>query len=124
MTADARVQRRKDEVLADDAVLLEAIARLAPGSRDPFSDPEALAWAVEVGLLDAPHLRGNAAGCGKVVTRTIGGACLAVDRATCNPIPEAEHVACLVGRSVAASGMSQGFAPSTPQDKAKVLIGA
>ncbi len=38
MTADARVQRRKDELLADAAVLLDAIAQLAAPGGDPFTD--------------------------------------------------------------------------------------
>jgi hypothetical protein len=97
MTADATVQRRKDELLADAAVLLGAIAGLAPAGRDPYTDPETLARAVEIGLLDAPHLRGNAAACGKVVTRMVRGACLAVDPVSGKPIPEAERVARAVG---------------------------
>jgi hypothetical protein len=98
MTADARVQRRKAELLADAATLLDAIASLAADDRDPFTDADTLARAAEIGLLDAPHLRGNAAACGKIVTRLVGGACLAVDPATGKPIPEAERVARIVGR--------------------------
>jgi hypothetical protein len=97
MTADARVQRRKAELLADAALLLDAIAKLARNGRDPYTDPETLAGAVEIGLLDAPHLRGNAAACGQVVTGMIGGACLAVDPKTGQPIPESERIACALG---------------------------
>jgi hypothetical protein len=102
MTCDPRVQRRKDELLADAAVLLDAIAQLAPPGRDPFTDPTTLALAVDIGLLDAPHLRGNRAACGRVVTRMIRGACLAVDPATGKELPEPERVAqalagCTVG---------------------------
>jgi hypothetical protein len=92
MTCDARVQRRKEELLADAEVLLDAIALLAAPGRDPYCDPDTLATAVEVGLLDAPHLRGNAAARGKIVTRLVGGACLAVDSATGKPIPETERI--------------------------------
>jgi hypothetical protein len=94
MTADPRVQQRKEELLADAAVLLDAIAQLSRRDEEPFTDPDVLASAVEVGLLDAPHLRGNnAAACGKIVTRMIGGACLAIDPGTGRVIPEAERVA-------------------------------
>jgi hypothetical protein len=93
MTADPGVQRRKAELLADADVLLRAIAQLGPGDRDPYTDADTLARAVEIGLLDAPHLRGNAAACGKIVTRMIGGACLAIDRSTGWPLPETERVA-------------------------------
>jgi hypothetical protein len=92
MTGDAAVQRRKAELLADAAVLLDAIAGRAPTGRDPYTDPDTLARAVELGLLDAPHLRGNAAGCGKIVTRMVEGACLATDPDTGKPTPEAERV--------------------------------
>jgi hypothetical protein len=93
MTPDERVQRRKDELLADAAVLLEAIAQLAEPGVDPFTDADTLASAVDIGLLDAPHLRGNRAACGRVVTCMISGACVAVDRGTGKAIPETERVA-------------------------------
>ena len=99
MTGDATVQRCKAEQLADAAVRLDAIASLAPPGRDPYPDPDTLARAVELGLLDAPHLRGNPAGCGKIGTRMVGGACLAVDPDTGKPIPESERVRRILARS-------------------------
>ncbi len=93
MTLDPRVQRRKAELLREAGLLLDAIAQLGAGERDPFTDADVLARAVELGLLDAHHLRGNAAACGKIVTRIVGGACLAVDPATKAPLPEAERIA-------------------------------
>lgn len=99
MTADRGVQRRKAELLGDAKLLLDAIAQLGSSDRDPLTDPDTLARAVEIGLLDAPHLRGNAAGCGKIVTRMIGGACRAVDRCTGQPIAETERIARALGRS-------------------------
>jgi hypothetical protein len=106
MTGDPTVQRRKAELLADAAILLDAIAALAPAGRDPYTDPDTLARAVELGLLDAPHLRGNAAGCGKIVTYMVGGACLAVDPDTGKPIPELERVRRILTRS-GAGGVRQ-----------------
>jgi hypothetical protein len=97
MTADVRVQRRRSELLSEAAVLLDAIASLAEGDGDPFTDPNVLARAAEIGLLDAPHLRGNAAGCGQIVTRMVGGACLAIDPDTGKPICETERVARILG---------------------------
>lgn len=94
MTLDPVVQERKRRLLDEAAILLAAIRRIAPpGTPDPFTDPETLARAVEVGLLDAPHLRGNPAACGRVVTCVVDGACVAVDPATGRPLPEAERVA-------------------------------
>ena len=110
MTSDPRVQQRKAELLADAAVLLDAIASLGQPGRDPFTDPEVLARAVEVGLLDAPHLRGNSAGCGKIVTRMVGGACLAIDPGTGSPIPEGERSRAL-GRPLSRGGHPGQKAP-------------
>ncbi|HTU22699.1 MAG TPA: hypothetical protein VMG10_31960 [Gemmataceae bacterium] len=93
MTRDPRVRKRKDDLLADAAVLLGAIAELGTSERDPFTDADVLAHAVEIGLLDAPHLRGNASARGRIVTRMIGGACLAVDPIHREPIAETERVA-------------------------------
>jgi hypothetical protein len=100
MTADSRVQKRKMELLGDAAILLDAIRQLGQGNGDPYTDPDTLARAVEIGLLDAPHMRGNAAACGQIVTRMIGGACLAVERSTGEPLPERERVARALGRDV------------------------
>ena len=98
MTTDPRVQARKEQLLAETNVLLDAIAALAPTSSDPFTDADALATAVEVGLLDAPHLRGNAAGCGKIVTRIMNGACVAVDPTTGRPLTEEERIAAILAK--------------------------
>ena len=92
MTLDPRVQERKAALLADARVLLDAIASLTAPGRDPYTDPDTLATAVEIGLLDAPHLRGNAAGCGKIVTRIVNGACQAVTPSG-EVIPETKRVA-------------------------------
>jgi hypothetical protein len=92
MTADPRVQRRRSVLLEEAAVLLHAIAELAPPGVDPFTDAGTLASAVEIGLMDAPHLRGNATACGKIVTRMVNGACVAIAPDTGKPIPEAERV--------------------------------
>lgn len=108
MTADPCVQRRKTQLLEDASILLDAIAELGSRASDPFTDPDTLARAVEVGLLDAPHLRGNAAGCGKIVTQMVGGACVAVDPASGKPILEPDRVARIVARSRGADSGAPG----------------
>ena len=111
MTRDTRVQRRKAELLSEAAVLLEAIASLTLPGRDPYTDPDTLATAAEIGLMDAPHLRGNAAACGKIVTRMIGGACVAVDPGTGRPIPEPDRVARVFERSGRVPRKQMALAP-------------
>jgi hypothetical protein len=93
MTANPRVQRRKEQLLDEAALLLDAIVQLQAGTGDPFTDADVLAQAVALGLLDAPHLRGNAAGRGTIVTRMVNGACVAVDSSTGNTLPEEARIA-------------------------------
>lgn len=102
MTLDPHVQARKHELIAEARTLLAAIRRLppAPGRRrtgDPWIDPDTLARAVRIGLLDAPHLRGNPAARGKVATRVIDGCCRAVDPLTMRPLTEEERIDRLMG---------------------------
>src|SRR5690606_13751071 len=88
MTLDPRVQARRRQLVAETRLLLEAIRALAPaGVADPWTDPATLTRAVEIGLLDAPHLRNNPAARGQVVTRIVDGACVAVDPDTREPLP-------------------------------------
>jgi hypothetical protein len=61
-------------------VIVEAIRQLGQGrAEDPLSHPDVLATAVEIGLLDAPQLKGNPYACGEVRTRIMDGANYAVD---------------------------------------------
>ncbi|MFN4218023.1 MAG: cobalamin-dependent protein [Candidatus Bipolaricaulia bacterium] len=94
MTADPVVQRRKNELIREAQVTLEAIKKLAgPDVSDPWTDPATLAQAVTVGMLDAPHLKGSPIAKGQIVTRIIDGTCVAVDPQTGKPISEAERLA-------------------------------
>jgi len=80
MTHDPVVQRRKEQLVEEAMVIVEAIRQMGRGkSEDPLSDPDVLATAMEIGLLDAPQLKGNPYACGEVRTRIIGGANYAVD---------------------------------------------
>ena len=110
MTKDESVQRRRRELVQDAEVLLQGIEELhkmrsegvlrqsgrwgsheQPGP-DAFTDASTLALAIEVGLLDAPHLKGNPNACGQVVTAMVGGACVAVDAVTGKRLSERERV--------------------------------
>jgi methylmalonyl-CoA mutase cobalamin-binding subunit len=95
MTADPIVWARREELIRETSVTLEAIQALAePGIVAPLTDPVTLARAVKVGLLDAPHLRNNPCGKGQVVTRIDErGACVAVDPATGQKLTEQERIA-------------------------------
>ena len=80
MAHDPDVQRRQDQLVDEAMVIVETIRQLGRGKAgDPLSDPDVLATAVEIGLLDAPQLKGNPYAYGKVQTRIIDGANYAVD---------------------------------------------
>jgi hypothetical protein len=80
MTADPAIARRRQQLVKEADLLLEAIAALAgPDADDPLTDPPTLARAVTGGLLDAPQLRNNKFGRGEIRTRIINGANVAVD---------------------------------------------
>jgi hypothetical protein len=67
MTVDPRVLARKQELIAEAKVALDAIRALAgPGIADPLTDPPTLARAVTSGILDASHLKNNALAPGQV----------------------------------------------------------
>jgi methylmalonyl-CoA mutase cobalamin-binding subunit len=80
MSADPRVQRRRQELVREAQVTLQVIRSLAPpGVSDPLTDPANLCRAVTSGILDAPQLRNNPFGLGRVRTRILNGQCQAVD---------------------------------------------
>lgn len=79
MKLDPTVQHRKQQLLAETYLLLDAIHTLGQGTHDPFSEPAVLARAVALGLMDAPQLVNNKYAPGRVRTRSIEGAMWVVD---------------------------------------------
>lgn len=69
ITQDPKVQERKNQLIEEAQITLNAIKSLGANVDDPLTDPAVLAKAVKTGILDAPHLRGNEAACGKLVTQ-------------------------------------------------------
>jgi len=79
LLADPKVQTRKNEIINEAKITLQAIANLAKASQnDPFTNPKVLTKAVKVGIMDAPQLRNNPFAQGKIHTRILQGACVAV----------------------------------------------
>jgi hypothetical protein len=92
MATDPAVRARAAQLVEETRELLEAITQLAPRSVPyPLADATTLARAVAAGLLDAPQLRNNRYAPGRVLTRIVDGACLAVDSAG-RPIAERERI--------------------------------
>jgi methylmalonyl-CoA mutase cobalamin-binding subunit len=92
MTADPQVAARREQLVAESRLTLQAIQELARTvSHDPLADAATLARAVSSGILDAPHLRNNPYARGAVQTRIVEGACLAIDESG-RPLDEAERL--------------------------------
>jgi len=89
MTADPVIIERKNELICETHVLIDAIVELGHrmGVDDPLISPVVLTRAVKIGLLDAPQLRGNRFASGEIRTCPINGAIYAVDERN-NPISE------------------------------------
>lgn len=94
MTFDPALQERKEELVREARVTLEAIRHLAgPEVADPLTDPCTLARAVTTGILDAPHLLNNPFARGRIATRIDRrGACVAVDPQTGQALTEKERL--------------------------------
>ncbi|MCJ7534590.1 MAG: cobalamin B12-binding domain-containing protein [Anaerolineales bacterium] len=92
MRADPLIQERRDRIVAESKITIQAIHDLAPpGVADPLLDPKNLSRAVQSGIMDAPHLRNNPYALGKINSRIHNGACLAIDH-TGKPLNETERI--------------------------------
>jgi len=81
MKNDDRVLKRKAQLVQDCREIIQKIKGLDTEGRfsDPLISPSIIARAIKLGILDAPHLAGIDAACGKVRTMFVGGANMAVD---------------------------------------------
>ncbi len=93
VTKDPKILARREELVREAKITLDAIRKIAdPDVEDPWTDPETLARALKVGILDAPHLKNNPYARGEIETRIINGAAYAVDPETKRPLPESERI--------------------------------
>jgi methylmalonyl-CoA mutase cobalamin-binding subunit len=99
MTADPQVQRRKEQLIEETHLLIDAICQLDHTSEDPLSDPRILAQAVACGLMDAPQLVNNPFALGRVQTRSLNGAVVAIDENR-QPIPEEDRIEMVLADAV------------------------
>ncbi|MCI0713604.1 MAG: cobalamin B12-binding domain-containing protein [Chloroflexi bacterium] len=95
MTADPQIQQRKEQLIGETLLLIDAIRHLDTAAADPLIDPSVLAKAVAVGLMDAPQLINNPFALGRVKTQSRAGAMVAVDENR-QPIPEAVRIQSLL----------------------------
>jgi len=92
LTKDANVQSRKRELIREAEIILNGIKSLGRGVEDPLSDPDTLVRAVKLGILDAPHLKGNSIAKGELKTRMVKSALFAYDEENIRIIPEEERI--------------------------------
>ncbi|MCK9268369.1 MAG: cobalamin B12-binding domain-containing protein [Alkaliphilus sp.] len=92
LTKDANVQSRKRELIREAEIILNGIKSLGRGVEDPLSDPDTLVRAVKLGILDAPHLKGNSMAKGELKTRMVKSALFAYDEENIRIIPEEERI--------------------------------
>ncbi len=94
LLADARLVERKEELVREAFLTLEAIRSIHENpDTDPLTDPVTLTRAAAVGIMDAPHLRGSKFAPGNVKTIIDSrGACIALDAATHAPLSEQERL--------------------------------
>jgi hypothetical protein len=101
-TSDDTVEERKKRLIAEAEVLLAALKALGSGEEDPLTRPRVLAEAIKLGVLDAPHLKGNPHAAGMLQTRPVNGAIEPVDPQTKKVLTEAERLRALPGLPPAA----------------------
>ena len=91
MSLDPDVQARKRELKKEALLLIDAIKSLGH-SEDPLTNPNILSKAVEIGLLDAPDLKGNEYARGEICTEMINGACYTIDPETGSKTDEKKRI--------------------------------
>ena len=79
ITRDPIIQERKEELVQEADVTLQAIKQIDPSVQEPWIDPTVLTKAVTSGILDAPQLINNPFGRGLALTRILDGKCVNVD---------------------------------------------
>ncbi|MFN8135549.1 MAG: hypothetical protein U0Z17_10100 [Bacteroidales bacterium] len=92
---DTQIQARKEKLKSDSGLILDALSFIGANEADPFSDPKTIARAIETGILDAPHFRGNPF-LKRTLTRNINGAWYAINPATGEPIEEKSRLAAIL----------------------------
>ena len=77
------ILRRKNELIEEAKEIIDLVPNLATEvefSKDPYTSPSVLTKLVEFGIFDAPHLKNNKFGKGKIQTKILNGACYSWDK--------------------------------------------
>lgn len=100
---DKRVLSVRNQLLCEASWLLGTIHKLGDilGSSEPFLDPIVLIKAIEIGILDAPHLKGQPHILGLTETRPVAGGCKSVNRMNGKVLNEIERIQMLIEKGAA-----------------------
>lgn len=81
MKLDKKVIERKDKLIEESNLIINKIKSLDENNKypDPLITPQIIAKAIKIGILDAPHLMGVKAACGRIRTKFIDGASVVVN---------------------------------------------
>jgi len=99
---DARISKKRIEIIEEASWILGTVDNLGRylGADDPFTDPATLSAAVRIGILDAPHLRGQRCALGCVDTGPVDGGCCTID-VNGRPLSEQDRLTVLLKGSAA-----------------------
>ena len=78
-SSDKKVKERKEKLMEEANLILEAIRKIGNGKDESFVESDILYAAVKLGILDAPGLKGFSVANGKIRTAVIDGANVVVD---------------------------------------------
>jgi methylmalonyl-CoA mutase cobalamin-binding subunit len=92
IVADEVINKRKYQLIKEATAVLDAIKTLGKNSTDPLTDPSVLEQAVVTGILDAPHLCGNPAARGTIITGPVEGCYISLDPKTGAPMSEQQRL--------------------------------
>jgi hypothetical protein len=90
-SAAPSVRSRRKHLRDEAGALLREISRLGRGCEDPWADAGVLTEAIRIGILDAPHFRGNPHLCGKITTACVEGGWEAIDPVSRRPLRERQR---------------------------------
>ena len=90
---DKEINARKNTLIDQAQVLLDAFEHFGNemGFENPYQSPECLSKAVQVGIFDAPQVKGFQGAKGEIYTEIIDGKCVAID-STGSEIDETQRI--------------------------------
>jgi hypothetical protein len=92
---DPAVCARVKHLVSEAKTLLGGLRSLRPESPDPWADAAVLGRAIQSGVLDAPHFRGNPHLCGLILTACVDGGWEAIDPGSRKPLRERDRLRAL-----------------------------